>query len=130
MNELMTLKRNVNQNWKKEIYSLPVICNYFRKRNLDTETEKELKNFFSHLNTIKRDEINPQFIRENCPTSHLIDNEIKKIVRDPETKNFVISNEKREKFSAWYVESCIIAAHNKRYAKQSEMRKKAITIQS
>lgn len=108
--DLMLSRRLVNQNWKSEIFSLPEICNYFRKENGIKENEAELKNFFALVKNVKRESINPEFVRQNCPAGHLVNGEIKKLVKDPKTGKFTISSERREKFSMWYVQGCILNA--------------------
>ena len=107
---LMLSRRLVNQNWKNEIFSLPEICNYFRRENGIKENEAELKKFFALVKNVKRESINPEFVRQNCPAGHLVDGEIKKLVKDPKTGKFIISSERREKFSMWYVQGCILNA--------------------
>jgi len=114
--ELTLSRRSVNMSWKEDIYSLPEICNWFRNENPDKKKEAELKKFFE-LVKIPRPSINPAFIRQNCPVDHLVNNEIKKLVKNQVTGKFQISDIKREKFSAWYIQGCILNAAAKIQAK-------------
>jgi hypothetical protein len=107
--DLTLSRRAVNMSWKEDIYSLPEICNWFRNENSDKKKEAELKKFFE-LVKIPRPSINPAFVRSNCPASHLVNNEIKALVKNKETGKFEVSETKREKFSAWYVQGCIMNA--------------------
>ena len=136
ISELTVSRRKVNANWKEDIFSLPEVCNYIRRKNANTEKEKEIVNFFSHVKNVKREAVNPEFIRLNCPADHLGKDsagklEIKKLVRDQKTKKFYVSEVRREKFSLWYVEACILNAAAKIQAAagvQKETKKPEKTI--
>jgi hypothetical protein len=112
--EKRSAANQVSADWAAEIYDLPTVCNFFRNKNADLERENNLKHLFSIVR-ISRASINPAFIRENCPQSHLVNGEIKKLafVNINGARKLTVTDERRVKFSAGYVKQCILNADAK-----------------
>lgn len=113
--EKRSAANQVSADWKSEIYDLPTVCNYFRNKNADPEREKNLAHLFITVQ-VKRSGINPAFVRENCPPSHLVNGEIKKLafIEDKNgARKLIVTTERRLLFSAGYVKQCILNADAK-----------------